>query len=176
MQITSSKYELNLSSVLEGGKDPLGDQSFQVLVDSFHPNDKTNLGPGQPAAFNFYNAVPDFFAGKNKARLNEFVQYLTNIRAYNFDNVSTAFPGCAEKPSSAVSVYTYSKPHQVYQKDLLTWTQSKLGFNNFCHPERDQAIPMRILKSVQSLTGLPAPTPLCSPLKGRLFIKMRIML
>ncbi|NUN04744.1 MAG: hypothetical protein HUU57_03185 [Bdellovibrio sp.] len=125
---------ISLTSSLEGSA-VAGEQDFQVLTDSFHANDKGQLGAGQPAEFNFYNAVPDFFAGKNNMLLNDFIKQVSDLRSSHFLSASVAYPGCLDKAGSAVTVYTYSKPYQVYQKDFLQWTQNRIGANDFLPPK-----------------------------------------
>lgn len=132
--VLNQSYEYSLTSSW-GEPTDLRDQDIQILTDSFHPNDMAKLGAGQPAEFNFYNAVPDFFGGKNKTHLGEFVQHFTNINASSFGSASTTFPGCGDKTNALVTVYTYSKPYQTYQKEFLTWTKNKLGTADFLPPK-----------------------------------------
>ncbi len=154
--LSDDKSELiSLSSSLEGSV-AVGVQDFQVLTDSFHANDKAQPGPGQPAEFNYYNAIPDFFAGKNKEHLADFINQISDLRSSHFMSASVAFPGCEDKANSLVTVFTYSKPYQVHQKDFLQWTQNKLGANDFLPPKARSKNELRENKRCPVFTQAPA--------------------
>lgn len=78
-----------------------------------------------------------------------------------------AFPGCEDKANSLVTVFTYSKPYQVHQKDFLQWTQNKLGANDFLPPKARSKNELRENKKCPVFTQAPAQE---SELKSTLFL------